>query len=200
MRTTRRSKRSAAFIASASRRSRCFVSTTCSAFPSDRVTIMFQRTERYAPRPTSFLELLERDGWRMKLYAITYGPAPLDRAIYDEALAIALANLPRPAATMHRPGVGFIICHQGRGWHYLVVNWWDNENELPQHVYVRPIEPAAPRPAERTMTGGWQLATETQAICVWDLQLIARERDAYVDHVLSPEAGPDLDAYLASRR
>jgi hypothetical protein len=152
---------------------------------------MFHRTERYAPRPTSFLELLERDGWRMKLYAITYGPAPLDRQVYEEGLALAFADLPRPAVTAHRPGVGFVVCHQGRGWQYLVVNWWDNENELPQHVYARPIEPAAPRAA------GWQRAAEGQAICVWDLQLIAAERDAYVRHVLTPQAGPDLEAYLA---
>jgi hypothetical protein len=155
---------------------------------------VFQRTEAYAPRPIRFLELLERDGWRLKLYSITYSPAPLDRAIYDEAITIALSELPQPAVALHRPGVGFIICHQGRGWHYLVTSWWDNENELPQHVYVRPIAPAPPRAAG----DGWRRAAEGQSICVWDLQIIAFEREAYVRHVLSPAAGPDVEAYLES--
>jgi hypothetical protein len=151
---------------------------------------MFQRSERYEPRPVRFLELIERDGWRFKVYSIVYGPHPLDRAIYDDAIDRALRDLPRPAVTVHRPGVGFIICYQGCGWHYLVVSWWDNENELPQHIYVRPID----------VTPGmqWRRAAGGESICVWDLQVIAAEREAYVKHVLSPADGPDLDAYLAT--
>ena len=149
---------------------------------------MFQRSEVYAPRPIRFLELLEHDRWRFKLYAITYGTEPLDRPLYDDAIRAALAALPRPAVAPRRPGVGFIICHQGRGWHYLVVNWWDNENELPQHIYVRPM----------AANGAWQRASEGQSICVWDLQVIAAEREAYVRHVLSPHTGPDIEAYLRS--
>jgi hypothetical protein len=32
---------------------------------------------------------------------------------------------------------------------------------------------------------------------VWDLQIIWFEREAYVRHVLSPVAGPNIDGYLA---
>lgn len=151
---------------------------------------MFQRSERYEARPIQFLEVLEHGGWRFKIYSIVYGPDPLDRALYDEAIDLALSELPSPAVTAHRPGVGFIICHQGRGWHYLVVNWWDNENELPQHIYVRAID-------ARPQTD-WHRAAEGQSTCVWDLQVIAAEREAYVRCALSSPDGPDLDAYLAA--
>jgi hypothetical protein len=150
---------------------------------------MFQRSERYEPRPIRFLELQERNGWRFKVYSIVYGPRPLDRATYDEAIDRMFADLPAPAITAHRPGVGFMICHQGRGWHYLVVSWWDNENELPQHIYVRPIDAAK---------CDWRRAVDSQSICVWDLQVIAAEREAYVQHVLSPADQPNLGAYLAT--
>src|SRR5690349_3765915 len=131
---------------------------------------MFQRSEQYTGRPIQFLKLLEQDGWRFKVYSITYGPRPLEGALYDAAIRTALRALPTPAVSAHRPGLGFIICHQGRGWHYLVVSWWDNENELPQHVYVRPIEPSGASAATRQE---WRRAEEGQAICVWDLQIIA---------------------------
>src|SRR5262245_9437663 len=130
---------------------------------------MFQRSEPYSPRPIRFLDVLEHDGWRLKVYAITYGPAALQRELYDEALRDAMSNLPRPAVSQNRPGVGFVICHQGRGWHYLVVSWWDNENELLQRVYVRPTD--APQGTR------FHAASGGESACVWDLQVIWFERE-----------------------
>lgn len=150
----------------------------------------FERQETFAPRPIRFLDLIQRDGWSIKRYAITDGPDPLDEAVYADGLERAFAALPTPAMTAHRPGVGFVICHQGRVRHYLVMSWWDNENELPQHVYVRPRDGEA--------SHQWRRATGSESICVWDLQIINFERDAYVRHVLTP-ASPDLRAYLAAR-
>jgi len=96
-------------------------------------------------------------------------------------------SLPRPATTRDRPGVGFVICHQGRGVDYLVLAWWDRENELPLRVFVR--EPESVR---------WRPAQDGESICVWDLDIIAHERDAYIRHVLSKPESPALDAYLGA--
>lgn len=148
----------------------------------------FQLSEPFAPRPIQFLEVRAHAGHRIKLYSITYGDEPLDRATYDDALNLALTDLPQPAVTKHRPGVGFAICHQGRGWHYLVLSWWDNENELPQRIWVRERDDAS---------RSWRRAEPHQSICVWDLQIIWFEREQYVRHVLSSSA--DVDAYLGSR-
>jgi hypothetical protein len=109
--------------------------------------------------------------------------------MYDACLAIALDDLPHPAVTQHRPGVGFAIFHQGRGWHYLVLSWWDNQNELPQRVWVR----------ERDHPNAtWHRAEPHQSICVWDLQVIWFEREMYVKHVLSRDAA-NVDAYIAEQ-
>src|SRR3954463_6479250 len=98
---------------------------------------MFQRSETYRDRPIDDLGALSRGGWRVKRYSIRYGTEPLERESYDAMLDRALAtDLPSPPETAHRPGVAFAIFHQGRGWHYLVLSWWDNENELPQRIYV----------------------------------------------------------------
>lgn len=149
---------------------------------------MFKVTQPYRPRPTRFLRLQEHDGWRLKVYSIVYGEMDLDHPTYDEGLALALDDLPEDAVTESRPGVGFVIFHQGRGVHYLVLAWWDNENELPLRVFVRGSdEPSI-----------WREARGAESICVWDLQVIDFERDAYIKAILSG-GPPDIDAYLAQR-
>jgi hypothetical protein len=148
---------------------------------------MFKRSEEYRARPIRFLELFERDGWRLKLYSVTYGADRLAREIYDEGLRIASQQLPQPAESAHRPGIGFAIFHQGRGVHYLVLCWWDNENEFFNRVFVRSFDPGS----------SWRAATAGESACVWDLQVIWFEREAYVETILTPEPGPNVEAYLA---
>jgi hypothetical protein len=149
----------------------------------------FVLSEPYAPRPIRFLGVHAHAGYRIKVYSITCGSEPLDRGMYDACLAIALDDLPHPTVTQHRPGVGFAIFHQGRGWHYLVLSWWDNQNELPQRVWVR----------ERDHPNAtWRRAEPHQSICVWDLQVIWFEREMYVKHVLSRDAA-NIDAYIAEQ-
>ena len=152
-------------------------------------TATWRASEPYAPRPVRYLEQRDLDGWRVKLYSIVYGDRPLDRPVYEDGLGIALATLPRPAVTPSRPGVAFAICHQGRGVHYLVLCWWDNENEFFNRVFVRTIGGG----------GSWRPASGGESACVWDLQVIWFEREAYVETVLGGAHGADVDAYLARR-
>jgi len=150
----------------------------------------FILSEPYAPRPIRFLGLHDHAGYRIKLYSMTYGDPPLERATFDPGLQLALPDLPQPAVSADRPGVGFAIYHQGRGWHYLVLNWWDNENELPQRIWVR--ERGQPN-------SNWRRAAENQSICVWDLQLIWFEREMYVKHVLMSRDRVNVDGYLTEQ-
>jgi hypothetical protein len=150
----------------------------------------FELSEPYAPRPIRFLELREHADWRIKLSSITDGDEPFGRGSYDQALTLALSELPRPTAAQHRPGVGFAILHQGRCWHYLVLAWWDNENELPQRIWVRERDDPNAR---------WRRAEANQSICVWDLQVIWFEREQYVKHVLSSRERLDIDGYMHAR-
>lgn len=144
-------------------------------------------SEPYRDRLIRFLGVRGLDGWRLKLYEIRYGPEPLSRELYEEGLAIAAGALPRPPVTEERPGVGFVILHRGRAVHYLVLNWWDRENELFNRVLLRGFEE----------DGAWEWGRAGETACVWDLQVLGFERDAYVDAVLAGAGGPDLEGYLA---
>lgn len=131
--------------------------------------------QRYEPRAIRFHGVHETDGWRLKRYSITYGPDALDWRAFEPATALAERTLPRPAVTSQRPGLGFVIAHRGRTALYCVLAWWDNENELPVRVFVRELDEGA----------AWRAARGAESFCVWDLQVIGFEREAYVATVLA---------------
>ena len=137
---------------------------------------------RYEPRPIRFHGIRDSEGWRLKRYSITCGPAPVDWVAFESGMEMAEAALPRPAVTAERPGVGFVIAHRGRTALYCVVGWWDNENELPVRVYVRGLDANAK----------WRAARGSESFCVWDLQVIGFEREAYVATLLA--GGADVEA------
>lgn len=141
--------------------------------------------ELFGQRPVRHEGLREMAGYRMKVYSVRYGSAELERGLYEEAMGLAESVLPRPAVMAGRYGVGFVIWHQGRGMHYLVMNWWARENELPGRIWVREFGSA-----------GWRPAAADESVCVWDLEIIWFERNAFVEEVLSKERA-DVGAYLA---
>jgi hypothetical protein len=146
----------------------------------------FVRTHAYADRSIQPSGLLAQGGWRLKRYDISLARGGAADDVFADAWIEACGLLPSPAITHDRPGIGFVIRHSGFGADYLVLCWWDNQNELLQRVLVRRY--GEPR---------WSDGTGRFSICVWDLQVIWYERNAFVKHVLSQKTGPDLQAYVA---
>ncbi|MFG0307174.1 MAG: isochorismatase [Phycisphaerales bacterium JB040] len=143
------------------------------------------RPGAFAPRPITPGCVLEHHGYRIKRYAIHLPDVNLGRHPVGDGVDRILGELPSPARTRARPGVGFLIRHLGAEADYLVLTWFDSENELLQRIYTRPVQPA----------DAWRESSRTASFCVWDEQVIHHEREAYVRHVLTDT--PDLDAYLA---
>jgi hypothetical protein len=146
----------------------------------------------YAPRPIRCLDLDVAQGFTLKRYWIDLEAAPSpDLDDWAPALAMATAALPRDPDTAACPRVGFLILHRGRGADYLVQGWWDRENELPLRVFVR---------YPGTADGVWRAARGGESVCVWDLEVVGFEREAYVASYLA-EMTPDAArvAYLAVR-
>jgi hypothetical protein len=141
----------------------------------------------YAPRPIEPLGIWEHRGWRIKRYSIAYDRPHARPELVAAAEEAAAAILPQPATTATRYGVGFLGVHDGRGGNFVVVDWWEDENELHHHVLFSPRDdPEALRP-------------ETSAdpiACIWDLSFVAHERVAWIRNILAADAR-GLDAYLA---
>lgn len=144
----------------------------------------FRPAEPYAPRPTAFLGVLERQGWRVKSWFVHHPETfpEMDRfgLVADEAMA----TLPQPAVSEQRPGVGVLIAHQGKAVDYLVLGWWDRDNELPVRVWVDDGL-------------GWRAARDSESFCVWDLEVLWRERELYITWVLGRDE-PDVESYLSA--
>jgi len=139
---------------------------------------------RYAPRPISFHGLERTGGHALKVYSIQYGDTPFDRVRFTGAWALVTESLPTADIEIGRPGVGFVILHQGATGDYFVLCWWDNENELPTRVFVRGDD-------------GWRPARGGESFCVWDLRVIWSEREAYVATALAGHEG-GIEEYLAA--
>lgn len=138
----------------------------------------------FRPRAILYDGVHEVGGWLLKRFSISFDGSPLDWDGFAEGIRMADAQLPTPARATDRPGVGFLIAHHGRAADYVILGWWDRINELPLRVFVRP-------PAE----GQWRPSRASESLCVWDLEVIWAERQAYVDTVMTEHPSPD--AYLA---
>ena len=140
----------------------------------------------YAPRKITRLDDLSANGWALKRFSIVMRDSTPEPVRFEGARRLALASLPQPPQTPQRLGVGFLIEHQGDGVDYCILAWWDRENELPIRVFVREPE------------GQWRPAQGSESVCVWDLEVIAAERAAYVATVLSAGLLDPRSRYLAS--
>jgi hypothetical protein len=136
----------------------------------------------FAPRPIVHLGNETHAEWDVKRYSIVANGGSHDSRRFGEARAEAMRCLPRPARTAQRPGLAIAIEHQGQDADYFVLAWWDNENELPLRVFVRD-----------RVGGMWRAARDGESVCVWDLQVLAAERDAYVTFMLCGERASRSD-------
>lgn len=128
----------------------------------------------YAPRRICFCGLRQAGSWSLKLYSVAHDQTPIDWPRFEPGLQLAERELPPPDARAGRPGLGLLIAHQGATGDYVVLGWWDHENELPLRVWVR-----------RQGDPHWRRAQDGESVCVWDLEIIWSERQAWVQTMLS---------------
>ena len=133
-------------------------------------------------RRIRFLGLRDVRGHKLKIYSIVFGGGDIDLPRFDRGLEIASEDIPPVDASSGRLGLGFAILHQGQAGDYVVLSWWDRENELPTRVYV-------------SDGGDWRPANDSESFCVWDLELFAFERNAYLRSILCRK-GANVTRYL----
>lgn len=143
----------------------------------------------YRPRLIRAAGVLSLAGWRLKTYEISFDDSAAQRGEFSLGLARASSFLPQPPASANRGGAGFLIFHSGASDHYLICGWWDAQNEL----FIRTL--ARPRDREE-----WDESGQRHSICVWDLDVIWHERNAWIACMLGGNGQSGVDAYLACTR
>ena len=145
---------------------------------------------RYEPRAIQPLPHWHWRGWRLKVYAILEPRRAWRDELLEAAREVAAKVLGGAASRTAHHGIGFVGLHCGAGADVVFVDWWAAENELHHHVYVaEPGRADTLRPRD---------PSELTA-CVWDLEVLAFERDAWVRWVLEPPDRPRWEEYLASQ-
>ncbi len=61
----------------------------------------------YIVRPVKFIDQVNSDGWRTKIYGISAKSLPLPKEVVTVGMKNVLSHLPQPALTEQRYGVGF---------------------------------------------------------------------------------------------
>ncbi len=136
----------------------------------------------FQSRKTTFVNLLQHGDWRIKLYTINAKEKVDTAAVLEKALS----QLPTPALTQNRYGVGFLIIHQGVVANWFLLNWWGYEDILHQKLFSSPIDDfAAIKNAE----------DKTIMACIHELVIHHFEVKAWKKWVLSTET-PDFEEYL----
>lgn len=149
--------------------------------------MVFAVSEPYRDRAVRPLGVRDVEGWKLKVYGIAPAGRSVHPPLYEDGFTVMVKDLPQPPLTSRRSGVGFVIFHEGRGVHYLLLCWWDRESELFSRLMVRGLE-------EDDL---WVWAQEHEMAGAWEIQVIAFERDAWVDTVLTTPGAPDVEGYLA---
>lgn len=144
--------------------------------------------EPYAPRRIAPLGVWREAGHSIKAYGI-HRDAELAGPILTDAVTASVRAAVRDVLSVHRGdprghGLGYCIAHVGDEAVWLLVDWWISGGIVCQRMLSAPLA----QPDRFTPVTAPALA------CVWELAVIAHERDAWVRHMLTER--PDADAYL----
>jgi hypothetical protein len=145
----------------------------------------------YQQRPIRFLEVWAPDGWKIKLYGMSVGPEVPASGIVPGAFVARAKEVADPILRAQpngsHHGTGFMLLHQGRLGNWILLDWWTDEILL-QHRY---FGSQAGRPLDFSPWTAGHIA------CVWEMAILAFERDAWITSQSSGQTDP-IGAYLAT--
>jgi hypothetical protein len=157
---------------------------------------VLETSHPYRDRRT-WLHCVHQTGdWKLKVYAITTAGGELSADVLDAALRFVSREL-QPEHLEEDPlatdlgtdeKFGFLVLHVGAEAVWLLLDLWIGDI-LHHHLYRAPLE----EPAGFSVP--WQ---KHSAACVWELEVIHHERNAWVEHVLKAPDQPAYEDYLAS--
>lgn len=143
---------------------------------------------KYTTRSIRFLEVYECGNWKVKIYSISVHR----EYVKNEIVKIVKSNISewlKNAANypLETYQIATLILHEGKEGCFAIINWWIDDNMLQQFVYLsNNIDP-----------NEFKLYSDKGIItCVWELEIIWFERNAWVKHVLTDPANADFTSYL----
>ena len=131
-------------------------------------------------RKISLHRMQKWQDWDFKIYQIQAAGKEVEWGTYEKGVEALISQLVNRDAMVASSRVGYIIFHEGSSMHYLVACAWGNDNEL--FVEVRVF-----------IDGEWR-KSEEYSFCLYDMEVMWFERNAYVSSLYS--GNPDREQYL----
>jgi hypothetical protein len=147
----------------------------------------------YSPRLVKAFPPLEVGGRLLKVYGLFAEPERASTFAAPEWLRQQVASVLHESPQQGDHPVGFLILHYAMDGDYLLVGQWYDANMIKHWVRGSVVDPEG----STTFT---PLAQRDLVACVWELEVIKFERDAWVNTVLARGRldQASLDAYLAT--
>lgn len=148
---------------------------------------MIHIKQPYKSRPIRFLALIEIGGWQVKVYSISAKGAYVPDWLLEKGKAIASKHIHQAVELQEGYRVAILILHEGADGNYILLDWWFGENMIKNHVYASTSD--SPDDFKYVTPSGI-------AYCVWELEVIHFERQAWIKTILAQAASPRMDSYL----
>lgn len=144
--------------------------------------------ELYKERKIEFKELVEINGWKIKIYTISksgkfYHPEFYEAVKTELNNWLLLNNSFNPSNDM----IGFLILHSGNEGIFSIINWWIDKHMMNTHIFLSKHN----EPIKFTKVSGDGLAP-----CIWELEVINHERISWMTNILKQNSTPDYNRYL----
>ena len=144
--------------------------------------------ERYLDRPKSFFGLVTAENFTVKVYTIT------NRREFESesTLEAAIKMLPDWVEKINQSQIvahqnAFLIVHEAREGVFILLCWWTGGEMLETEIYFSAYDkPLLIIPS---------IYPNKHLLCVWELEIIQHERDAWIQHILSHPDHPNFDSY-----
>lgn len=147
----------------------------------------------YSPRLVKALPPVDVSGRALKVYGMFAEPERAAVLPAPEWLRQQAASVLRGSPQPGDHPVGFLIMHYGTDGDYLLVSQWYDANMLKHWVRGSAVDAGG-------STTFAPLAQRDLVACVWELEVIKFERDAWINTVLARGRldRASLDAYLGT--
>lgn len=145
--------------------------------------------ETYQSRKIAYVQNVTTGNNNIKVYTITNqenynSPETLEsciKALPNWTIDIENSDLPT-----HQHA--FLIVHEAREGVLILLNWWTGGEMLETKIYFADYKtPAQLEPS---------IFDNKALVCIWELEIFAHERKAWIEHVLKKAHNPDFTAYM----
>lgn len=146
-------------------------------------------SQPHIKRPIRFIELWSPGKWKIKIYTITEPGFEADEDYLSIAKTCASEIISELDSKERHHFIGFLTIHIAAPFNQIIFDWWACDNELRHRVFnAKDKDPKNFK--DITSTG--------KAFCIWELKVIAFERDSWSSNLLKNQE-PRLKDYLAER-